>query len=411
MNLLILSHYDRLALDLHTNLTLHGFNSILLTTKEVEGEENVVDVSFFKSHRLTRLFNHARAFVYRKLLLWSNGYYYQDIREDRNYYSLGRIRKRIPFKPELVLILFDYRMVTAKMIQEIYKWSNARIVWLMVDMKPLTGGCAYSGNCTNYTIGCRECPLITNHFFRNFAHTTLETRKKLLMNVDLQIIAPSSYLYAQATSSSLFRDREIHKLFLPSNGRIFRSDGRVAAREILQLPVDANIILFGAQSFDSERKGYAFLLETLILLSKLCLDLNIVLLTVGNGNLPERIVRNYRIVNLGFVNYNKLALAYQAADVFLCPTIEDSGPIMVNQSLMCGTPVVAFKMGVSLDLVVDGKTGYLAELGDSKGLCDGIVKILSVPPTDRAEFNRECELMAKRLSYSAFVASLRMLLN
>ena len=73
-----------------------------------------------------------------------------------------------------------------------------------------------------------------------------------------------------------------------------------------------------------------------------------------------------------------LACAYQAADVFVHASIEDSGPMMINESLLCGTPVVSFEMGVAVDLVHTDRTGYLARLKDEQDMATGLLRILEL---------------------------------
>jgi len=74
-----------------------------------------------------------------------------------------------------------------------------------------------------------------------------------------------------------------------------------------------------------------------------------------------------------------LALAYQAADVFVCPSTEDAGPMMIPESMLCGTPVVAFNSGGAPDLIQTMKTGYLAKYKDSNDLASGIHALISSP--------------------------------
>ena len=92
-----------------------------------------------------------------------------------------------------------------------------------------------------------------------------------------------------------------------------------------------------------------------------------------------------------------IASAYQIADIFICPSIEDSGPTMINQSIMCGTPVVSFEMGVSPDLVITGKTGYMAKLKDSKDLAQGIFEILSLTDDNFNEMSDNCRKLALKV--------------
>jgi glycosyltransferase involved in cell wall biosynthesis len=96
-------------------------------------------------------------------------------------------------------------------------------------------------------------------------------------------------------------------------------------------------------------------------------------------------------------NFTGMASAYQAADVFISPSIEDSGPSMINQSLMCGTPVVSFEMGVSPDLVLTGKTGHMAVLRDSNDLARGIYNIVSMNSAQHSTLSENCRELAMKL--------------
>jgi len=112
----------------------------------------------------------------------------------------------------------------------------------------------------------------------------------------------------------------------------------------------------------------------------------------------------------------ELALAYQAADVFVCSSVEDSGPMMVNESIMCGTPVVSFDIGVALDLVFTGKTGYRAKLKDSLDLSLGIKFILELTEKKAQEIRNNCRNLALRkystkIQRDEFIELFRSLLN
>jgi glycosyltransferase involved in cell wall biosynthesis len=98
---------------------------------------------------------------------------------------------------------------------------------------------------------------------------------------------------------------------------------------------------------------------------------------------------------LGMLKNNEdLVAIYHAATLFVCPSIEDSGPMMVNQSIMAGTPVVSFEMGVSQDLVITGETGYRAKLMDSEDLAKGIASVLSLKNTDYEIMCTNCRKIA-----------------
>ena len=118
---------------------------------------------------------------------------------------------------------------------------------------------------------------------------------------------------------------------------------------------------------------------------------NVVLLIAGTADIGL-ISLDHKLV--GYLSESDLIKAYQAADIFVCPSLEDSGPMMINQSIMCGTPVVAFDMGSAMDLVLTGKTGYRAIFGDIYDMANGIYTILSLSEESYKTMALECRNLA-----------------
>jgi glycosyltransferase involved in cell wall biosynthesis len=69
-------------------------------------------------------------------------------------------------------------------------------------------------------------------------------------------------------------------------------------------------------------------------------------------------------------------MAYSAADLFIFPTRADNLPLVLQESMACGTPMVSFDIGGVPDLVRPMVTGYLAKPEDAKDFCNGIVELL-----------------------------------
>ena len=61
---------------------------------------------------------------------------------------------------------------------------------------------------------------------------------------------------------------------------------------------------------------------------------------------------------------------------------------------MCGTPVVAFEMGVAPDLVFDDTTGYIAKLGDCNEFALGVDKILNFDGDSTLRIRNNCRKVA-----------------
>jgi len=68
--------------------------------------------------------------------------------------------------------------------------------------------------------------------------------------------------------------------------------------------------------------------------------------------------------------------------------------MMINQSIMTGTPVVSFEMGVSEDLVLTAKTGYRAAVRNSIDLAKGIDCVLSLTDDEHEKMCETCRTFA-----------------
>lgn len=83
-------------------------------------------------------------------------------------------------------------------------------------------------------------------------------------------------------------------------------------------------------------------------------------------------------MSLGYISSDRLkAVAYSAADLFLFPTRADNLPLVLQESMACGTPMVSFRIGGVPDLVRPGITSYLAQPENAQDFTVGIEQLLS----------------------------------
>jgi len=72
-----------------------------------------------------------------------------------------------------------------------------------------------------------------------------------------------------------------------------------------------------------------------------------------------------------------MALAYNAANVFAMPSLEEAFGQTALEAIACGTPVAAFGAGGIVDTVRHEQTGLLAGVGSSAELRACIMKLLT----------------------------------
>ena len=290
---------------------------------------------------------------------------------------------------QIINLHYTRGLVTSGQAARIAKVTGARVVMTMMDMSPITGGCHYMRSCTNYQRQCGACPEIRSDFSYDVTRRAWRTRKRSYTAMAPTIVACNRWSRDRARESSLLGDARCEVIPLAIEIDVFRPIARATAREVLGLPENARIIFCGALKLGQTRKGFDSLVDAFNRLpSKLDAQRvagnPVVILTAGNGDFARDIPLPFKHLHLGLLGDDRsLALAYSAADVFVSPSLQDAGPMMVNESLACGTPVVAYAIGTAADHVEQGANGWIAKLGDADELAHGLAQILDTNDPER----------------------------
>ena len=408
MNILIFNNLNPLrssgivGLDLYNGFKKKG-HKVKLLVNEYDNNypEGIVSLETRCSLKKRKLFEKInRRLKLKKTINTDPNYHIHELHEDKLVYRTSKLLRIANIKADAIIVLFAKDFINTKNIFELSQTTNAPVYWLMYDMAPITGGCHYAWDCVGYQKKCGSCPGLFSSDPYDATFVNLEYKKRFIDRTNIQLIAGSEWQYRQAMSSSLFKNKTIHKMLLSIDSTIFKPVDKEKHRMEMGISNTKKIVFFGSVYLTHIRKGMYYLLECFKILNEKIkgteLENNVLLLIAGMG--IEEIVDSlpFEYHYLGMLdNTYGIASAYQAADVFICPSIEDSGPSMINQSIMCGTPVVSFEMGVSLDLVITGKTGYRAKLKDSNDLAQGLYNVLTLDNNQYTEisvFSRELAL-------------------
>ena len=255
---------------------------------------------------------------------------------------------------------------------------NKPIVWTLHDMWAFTGGCHYSQDCDRYTKSCGACPQLHSRSNWDISRWVWQRKAKAWQDLNLTIVAPSKWLAKCAANSSVFRDLRIEVIPNGLDTSKYKPIESSLARELLNLPQNKKLVLFGAMSATSDpRKGFHLLMPAL---QKLIYSLGqdqIELVVFGSSQPSELLDFGFKAHYLGRLYDDiSLALLYAAVDVFVAPSIQDNLPNTVMEALACGTPCVAFKIGGMLDMIDHKQNGYLAKPLEVEDLARGIAWIL-----------------------------------
>jgi glycosyltransferase involved in cell wall biosynthesis len=250
-------------------------------------------------------------------------------------------------------------------------------VFTLHDMWSFTGHCAYSYDCDRWKIGCGKCPYPDTYPVISRDSTRIEWKLKnwIYGQSNLTIVSPSNWLTEQAKASML-NCLPIHCIPYGIDTNAYQPLDRQLCKAVLDIPQDKRVLLFGAESLKDKRKGGDLLLNALQQLPQ-SLKAEIILLTFGNGSEAITAALGIPTINLGYISSDRLkSMAYSAADLFIFPTRADNLPLVLQESMACGTPMVSFDIGGVPDLVRPMVTGYLAKPEDAEDFCNGIVTLL-----------------------------------
>ncbi|MCM0592910.1 MAG: glycosyltransferase family 4 protein [Gloeotrichia echinulata DEX184] len=255
------------------------------------------------------------------------------------------------------------------------------LVWTLHDMWAFTGGCHYSGDCEGYLKSCGGCPQLGSSKNWDLSNWISQRKAKAWRDLNLTIVTPSTWLSNCARSSSLFKDLQIVAIPNGVDTERYRPINKSIARELLNLPQDKQLILFGAlEATSNTRKGFHLLKPALEDLSKSGWKDRLELAVFGASQPENPPDFGLKAHYLGTCNDDiSLALVYSAADVFVLPSTEENLANTVMEAIACATPCVAFNIGGTSDMIEHEINGYLAQPFKVEDLAQGIAWVLENP--------------------------------
>lgn len=282
-------------------------------------------------------------------------------------------------------------------------------VYTVHDMWPFTGHCCYSFGCDRWKSGCGSCPYpnLPNEIRRDATSWEWKLKDWGYSRSNLTIVAPSRWLYGLAQESMLKRF-PIHHIPYGVDTDVYRPFDREMSRAALGIPPGKKVLLYIVRRMNPSHK--ASYIKGADILAQALRDLPdtlrkaTALLLVGDGGNALASELDMATVPLGFISNDHLkALAYSASDLFVFPTRADNLPLVLMESLACGTPAVSFDVGGVPDLLRPGVTGLLAEPENAKQLSERIVQLLEDEQLcDR--LRRQCrEIAVKEYSLDLYI--------
>lgn len=257
-----------------------------------------------------------------------------------------------------VEVLFNYLKICGK-----------KIIWTLHDCWAFTGHCAYFdyAGCDKWKTGCDNCSCKGDYPTCqgiSRAKQNYKRKKKLFTDIPNMTLITPSYWLAGLVKDSFLKEYPVSTIHNGVDTSVFRyTESDIKHR----FGIEDKKVVLGVAAIWDKRKG----LEYMAQLSELFGDeYRVVVIGVTEEQrekLPKPMIGILRTNSV-----KELVEWYSAADVYVNPTLEDNYPTTNIEAVACGTPVITFHTGGSVEsvpacnVVEKGDIGKAAEIIKAK---------------------------------------------
>ena len=262
--------------------------------------------------------------------------------------------------------------------------SGKPVIWTVHDCWLYTGHCYYysAARCDKWQTGCGHCPqkraFPASWIFDRSARNWRD-KQRAFGSLERLTIVPVSDWIRQEMAHSFLADKPFQVIHNGIDLDVFHPAEPGAERP-------AGTVILGVATLWHEEKGVRDFVE---LAGRLHEGERLVL--VGRMSEEQRAAFPAGVEFIERTeNVAKLAALYAQATAFVNPTWQDNYPTVNLEAIACGTPVVTYRTGGSVEAVTAG-TGFVVEQGDVQGLLD---RVRELAAEDRKAVTERCRAHA-----------------
>jgi glycosyltransferase involved in cell wall biosynthesis len=246
------------------------------------------------------------------------------------------------------------------------------IVMILHDMWPFCGAEQYTEDDRRITEGyTRENAPATPMRF-DLDRWVWNRKRKAYRDCKIALVGNSEWTTLMSSRSALFRGQAHQTIHYPLDLDVYQPLDQRHARRLFGLPLEKRLILFGAvAAVDDPRKGFDLLVPAIKRLAAIRNDCELVVFGADEPAAPPDLGLPAHYVGVLKDDYS-LAALYNAADVLVVPSRMEAFGQTALESLACGTPCVAFRIGGLIDTISHQINGYLSEPLSIEDLTAGI---------------------------------------
>ncbi len=144
------------------------------------------------------------------------------------------------------------------------------------------------------------------------------------------------------------------------------------------LPIQKDEIVITCIAELHPRKGHKFLLRAFKKLQEEVPHIKSALILVGQGPIEKELKEEYSDKNnIHFLGWrNDIPQILRSSDIFVLPSLKEAFGLVILEAMASEVPVIATNTGGAVDIIKDGKTGYLVPPSSSEKITEAIRLIL-----------------------------------
>jgi len=267
----------------------------------------------------------------------------------------------------------------------------------------LGGHCVHHFDCKKWQSHCKDCPYLDEVFCltKDYSSLNFELKKQAIQNSQITAIVASKWMERKVKKSPIWANKKVYLLPFGINQNLFKPSDRDSAKKKLNIEKDSIVLMLRANN--GPFKGLDIIVNAL---SKIKTSKKITLITVDQKGLLDKFKDKYNILEYDWVkDDNFLVTLYQACDIFLMPSRQETFGMMAIEAMSCGKMVLAVKgEGTALPEVIDSPKSGIAV--DETEFSTELQRLINHPEEMELRGKRSLKFAQKMYSKDVYVSKM-----
>lgn len=359
-------------------LIRNGFSAELLVVIKKSTKDYVkrYPVKEKNNYKVKRKFEDKLNFYKKKYCFYDRGRYIID--------SVSSFKKNYFKKPKAIVLMWTSLFISNLIAYKFSKLYNSKLFIHPLDKAHFFGGCHYNSGCFNYLNNCKNCPAVPSYNknlpFKKFAkQSLLSTHFNLIYHI------PWMKNYINSLNHLNFKNTYFVSAEQPKD---LSSNNRDFLKKKFGFS-DYITVLFGTTNIQDYHKGYHLAEKVILELDKSLVDKKIMIITVGHN--PCKIpIKNLNHKHFDYIdNRSEFIEIYKISDIILSTVIDDIGPGILLEAIMCGCVPVSFNVGMAKDLITNNFNGIIIDNFDVSLMVNHLKKMIIESKWSELKYNND----------------------